>query len=66
MHLGCTRCVELFCVRDVMNLTTHKVLQDANIKLSTVATDVFGVSGKAMIMCSLWRRMNHPLMRSNR
>ena len=36
----------------------HKILQDANVKLSSVATDVFGVSGKAMILCSLWRRMN--------
>ena len=31
----------------------HKILQDANIKLSSVATDVFGVSGKAMIMALL-------------
>ena len=31
----------------------HKTLQDANIKLSSVATDVFGVSGKAMIMALL-------------
>ena len=30
-----------------------KILQDANIKLSSVATDVFGVSGKAMIMALL-------------
>src|SRR5579872_1894234 len=27
----------------------HKVLQDANIKLSSVASDVLGVSGRAMI-----------------
>jgi transposase len=27
----------------------HKVLEDANIKLSSVATDVLGVSGRAMI-----------------
>lgn len=27
----------------------HKVLQDANIKLSSVATDVLGVSGRAML-----------------
>ena len=31
----------------------HKTLQDANIKLSTVATDIFGVSGHAMIMALL-------------
>ena len=31
----------------------HKILQDANIKLSTVATDIFGVSGHAMIMALL-------------
>lgn len=31
----------------------HKILQDANIKLSSVAADVFGVSGKAMIMALL-------------
>jgi hypothetical protein len=31
----------------------HKVLQDANINLSSVATDVFGASGKAMIMALL-------------
>ena len=28
----------------------HKILQDANIKLSSVATDVFGVSGKGLIL----------------
>src|SRR5207245_10900225 len=27
----------------------HKVLQDTNIKLSSVATDVLGVSGRAML-----------------
>jgi transposase len=27
----------------------HKVLEDANIKLSTVATDIMGVSGRAML-----------------
>ena len=27
----------------------HKVLQDANIKLSSVATDVLGASGRAML-----------------
>jgi len=27
----------------------HKVLQDANVKLSSVATDVLGVSGRAML-----------------
>lgn len=27
----------------------HKVLQDANIKLSSVATDILGVSGRAML-----------------
>jgi len=31
----------------------HKTLQDANIKLSTVATDIFGVSGNAMIRALL-------------
>jgi transposase len=31
----------------------HKVLQDANIKLSSVATNIFGVSGEAMIMALL-------------
>ena len=31
----------------------HKILQDANIKLSSVATDIFGVSGHAMIMALL-------------
>ena len=31
----------------------HKVLQDANIKLSSVASDVFGVSGIAMIQTLL-------------
>ena len=31
----------------------HKVLEDANIKLATVATDIMGVSGRAMLraMC---------------
>src|SRR5205823_2165058 len=27
----------------------HKVLEDANIKLSTVASDIMGVSGRAML-----------------
>src|SRR5206468_9501484 len=27
----------------------HKVLEDANIKLATVATDIMGVSGRAML-----------------
>lgn len=27
----------------------HKVLEDANIKLASVATDIFGVSGRAML-----------------
>jgi len=40
----------------------HKILQDANIKLSSVATDVFGVSGKAMIL-PCWRRINRLRMR---
>ena len=31
----------------------HKVLQDANIKLSGVATDVMGVSGRAMLQAIL-------------
>jgi transposase len=31
----------------------HKILQDANIKLSSVATDIFGVSGEAMIFALL-------------
>lgn len=31
----------------------HKTLQDSNIKLSSVASDIFGVSGKAMIMALL-------------
>lgn len=31
----------------------HKTLQDANIKLSSVVTNVFGVSGKAMIRALL-------------
>jgi transposase len=35
----CTRCVNRI----------HKVLQDANIKLSSVATDVLGVSGRDML-----------------
>ena len=31
----------------------HKILQDANIKLSSVATDIFGESGGAMIIVLL-------------
>lgn len=38
----------------------HKILQDANIKLSSVATDVFGVSGKAMIMALLEKNEPSP------
>jgi transposase len=30
----------------------EKILEDAQIKLSTVATDIFGVSGRAMILSS--------------
>ena len=29
----------------------HKVLQDAGIKLSSVATDIMGISGRAMLSC---------------
>jgi len=36
----CTRCANRI----------HKVLQDANIKLSSVATDVLGVSGREMLV----------------
>jgi transposase len=39
LHGEHTRCVNRI----------HKVLQDANIKLSSVATDVMGVSGRAML-----------------
>jgi transposase len=35
----CTRCANRI----------HKILQDANIKLSSVATDVLGVSGRSML-----------------
>ena len=38
----------------------HKILQDANIKLSSVATDVFGVSGKAMILALLEKDKPSP------
>jgi len=39
LHGEHTRCVNRI----------HKVLQDANLKLSSVATDVLGVSGRAML-----------------
>ena len=61
--------------RDLRDLTRHraqlvgetgrvanriqKVLEDANIKLSSVATDVLGVSGRAMIQ-ALLRGERHP------
>lgn len=40
LHAECTRCANRI----------HKVLQDANIKLSSVATDVLGVSGREMLL----------------
>jgi transposase len=36
----------------------HKVLQDAGIKLSSVATDVFGVSGRSMMAALIEGRRN--------
>jgi len=36
-------------VRSQAKNRVHKLLQDANIKLSSVASDVFGVSGRAMV-----------------
>ena len=37
----------------------HKVLEDANIKLGSVATDIVGVSGRAMI-CAIIQGENNP------
>jgi transposase len=33
----------------------QKVLEDANIKLASVASDVMGVSGRAMIQALIYR-----------
>ena len=33
----------------------HKVLEDANIKLTAVASDIMGVSGRAMLAARAWR-----------
>jgi len=33
----------------------QKVLEDANIKLASVASDIFGLSGQAMLDACYWR-----------
>ena len=40
---------QLIRQRATMANRLHKVLEDANIKLASVATDILGVSGRAMI-----------------
>lgn len=52
LQAECTRCVNRI----------HKLLQDANIKLSSVATDVLGVSGRAMLAALVQGEQNPEVL----
>ncbi|WP_244880760.1 IS110 family transposase [Mycolicibacterium gilvum] len=59
--------IDLIASRTAERNRVEKLLEDACIKLSVVATDIFGVSGRAMMAAlveccpSLWMRMSASL-----